>query len=97
MPTIQQANINGSLLRAHMAKMMVNYTKEVLGKTPDTNIVCVFTDIDDQSTELQGYIEEACQLGLMGVDTTEFNPNGTVTRAQFGTVLSRALYGTTNE
>lgn len=97
MPSIQQANINGSLIRAHMAKMMVNYAKEVLGKTANTNIICVFTDTDDQTSEMKWYIEEACQMGLMGVNTTEFNPNGTVTRAQFGTVLSRVLYGTSNE
>ena len=30
----------------------------------------------------------------MGKDSTTFNPNGTVTRAQFGTILSRVLYGT---
>ncbi|MEI8091117.1 MAG: hypothetical protein WCG98_02470 [bacterium] len=30
-----------------------------------------------------------------GTPATSFNPNGVVTRAQFGTVLSRALYGDT--
>jgi hypothetical protein len=30
-------------------------------------------------------------LGLMGVWIKEFNPNGIVSRAEFGTVLSRAL------
>lgn len=39
------------------------------------------------------YIKLACQLGLMGVGITDFDPNGEVTRAQFGTVLSRALWG----
>ncbi len=32
-------------------------------------------------------------MGLMGQDITAFKPNDRVTRAQFGTVLSRALYG----
>lgn len=32
-------------------------------------------------------------MGLMGVDISAFNPEDLVTRAQFGTVLSRALYG----
>ncbi len=32
-------------------------------------------------------------MGLMGVGITAFNPNSVVTRSQFGTVLSRALYG----
>lgn len=94
-PTIDSANMYGNLIRSHMAKMMVNYAKEVLGKTPDTSLTCEFTDIANQSEELQGYIKEACQLGLMGVGISAFNPNGVVTRAQFGTVLSRALYGDT--
>jgi hypothetical protein len=80
-----------------MAKMMVNYSKEVLGITPDTSLPCAFTDIAGESAELKGYIIQACQMGLMGVGITAFNPGGVVTRAQFGTVLSRALYGTTNE
>jgi hypothetical protein len=91
--SIDSANMYGSLIRSHMAKMMVNYATEVLGKTPDTSKACTFTDVANQSAELKGYITEACQLGLMGVGITAFNPNGVVTRAQFGTVLSRALYG----
>lgn len=90
---IDNANMFGSLLRSHMAKMMSNYAVEVLGLTPDTTKECNFTDVANETAELQGYIEEACQLGLMGVGITEFNPRGIVTRAQFGTVLSRALYG----
>ena len=33
--SIDTANMYGSLIRSHMAKMMVNYAKEVLGKAPD--------------------------------------------------------------
>jgi hypothetical protein len=39
------------------------------------------------------YIKLACQLGLMGISSSIFDPKGAVTRAQFGTVLSRTLYG----
>lgn len=53
MPSIDSANMNGSLIRAHMAKMMVNYAKEILGLTPDTSLSCGFSDIADQSAELQ--------------------------------------------
>lgn len=76
-----------------MAKMMVNYAIKELGKYPDTSLACEFDDIADQSSELKNYIKRACQLGLMGQGITSFDPNGEVTRAQFGTVLSRALYG----
>ncbi|MEI6673280.1 MAG: hypothetical protein WCL02_08470 [bacterium] len=43
----------GSLIRSHMAKMMVNYAKQVLGKTPDNLLPCNFADVADQTAELQ--------------------------------------------
>ena len=59
-------------------------------------MVCDFTDMKDESFEMKFYANLACQLGLMGLDsdgvpTSIFNPDNDVTRAQFGTVLSRAL------
>ncbi|HBB04144.1 TPA: hypothetical protein DCZ39_04605 [Patescibacteria group bacterium] len=36
MDTIQKANMDGELIRSHMAKIMVNYAIKVLEKTPDT-------------------------------------------------------------
>ena len=94
MKTIQQANMTGNLIRAHMAKMMVNYAIKVLGIYIDTSLPCTFNDLGSQTTEMKNYAKRACQLGLMGQGITNFDPNGEVTRAQFGTVLSRALYGT---
>ena len=91
--SIQTADMNGSLTRSNMAKMMTNYAKEVLGKTANTSLECNFTDIGNQTNELQGYIKEVCQLWLMGQGLTKFDPNWIVTRAEFGTVLSRSLYG----
>ena len=93
--SIETANMYGSLIRSHMAKMMANYAIEVLGHTPDTDATCEFTDIANETEELQEAMVTACQLGLMGQGITAFNPNGVVTRAQFGTVLSRALWGDT--
>ena len=95
--SIDTANIYGSLIRSNMAKMMVNYAKEVKGLTADTSKTCTFTDVANQTEEMQGYIKDACQMGLMGVGITAFNPNGTVTRAQFGTVLDRVLNGSVND
>lgn len=95
MPSIQKANMTGTLIRAHMAKMMVNYAIKVLKSTPDTSRRCIFSDIDMIQPEIQAYITLSCQLGLMGVNLTRFDPYGEVTRAHFGTTLSRALYGDT--
>ena len=100
--SIDQANMLGNLKRVEMAKMMTNYAKEVLNKTPDTSKVCAFKDVSKESPDMQDYMVQSCQLGLMGVDADgnakdTFKPQGIVTRAEFGTVLSRALYGDANQ
>lgn len=92
MTPIENANMNGKLIRAHMAKMMSNYATEILELTPDTSKVCDFDDIQDQNEELKWFIIQSCQLWLMWVGIDSFDPEWTVTRAQFGTVLSRAIY-----
>lgn len=97
--TIDGANMYGSLTRVAMAKMIANYAIGVLDKTPNTGKVCIFPDVSSAlDAEYGNGVTKACQLGLMGINTdgttaASFNPNGLVTRAQFGTVLSRAIYG----
>jgi hypothetical protein len=94
-PSIDNADMKWTLIRSHMAKMMVNYARWVLNKVADTSIICNFTDILNQTEELRWYIIEACQMGLMWVWLSKFDPNWIVTRAELGTVLSRALYWNT--
>ena len=60
-------------------------------------IGCDFDDIDWQSQELKWYIIQACEMGLMGLDTEgkpmqSFYPKKIVTKAQFATILSRFLW-----
>jgi hypothetical protein len=50
----------------------------------------------NQSEEMQLYAKLSCQLGLMGQNVETFKPNDIVTRAEFGTVLSRILRGNEN-
>ena len=101
MPTIQEADITWNLIRSHMAKMIVNFAIKVSGKQPNTSLACNFSDIANETPELQWYMKLACQLGLMWYESDgvtqsiNFYPNDMVTRAQFGTVLSRLLRGTT--
>ncbi len=92
MTTIENAQLDGLLIRSHFAKMISNYAINVIGLEPDTSKSCLFDDLADQDVEMKGYIKTACQLGLMGVNTTSFNPNGLVTRAQTATIISR-MYG----
>lgn len=100
MDTIQKANMDGVLIRSHMAKMISNFAITIAGLTPDTSAQCNFNDISNQSSEMKFYIKLACQLGLMGLQSdgtpdTTFNPTQDVTRAQFGTILSRVIRANT--
>lgn len=91
---IDTANMNGNLTRAQAAKMLSQFAIQVLGKTPDTSKECSYPDINGQG-DLTGWMKTSCQLGIMGVGVKNFNPTNSMTRAEFGTVLSRALWGNT--
>lgn len=94
MSSIDNANMYGSLTRIALAKMIANYAMDVLNLEPDTDMDCSFPDVSASlDAQYDDWVTNACQLGLMGVGITNFNPYGIVTRAEFGTVLSRALRG----
>ena len=94
MPTAQAANMTWVLTRIDMAKMLVNYAINILGKTPNTSISCKFADTYGQIPEMKDYAIKACQLWLMGKGKKNFMPNNMVTRDQLGSALSRMLYAT---
>ncbi len=100
-PNIERANLTGVLIRSHLSKMMSEYAMKVLWKTPDTSRKCVFKDMEDQTDEFKKYAKISCELWLMWLKTDWtpadiFNPNQEVTRAIFGTTLSRAIWGEKN-
>lgn len=97
MPTIQRANMKWELSRKHLAKMISNFAINVVGLKIDTWMICNFTDMTKESAEMKLYAKISCQLGIMGLKAdgtpnTKFNPNGIVSRSQFGTVLSRLIW-----
>lgn len=98
MPTIQKANMYWNLLRAQMAKMLVNRSKDVLWLKTYNSKWCDFDDIEWLKwQDLYEYTKEACELWLMWLSnywqpTKSFNPYWEVSRWQFGTVLSRAIW-----
>jgi hypothetical protein len=97
-PTIQQADLHRGLTRAEMAKMMSVFAVKVLGKSPVLTGTVDYKDLNEVNGDLTGYIQQAYQLQIMGIDAkgnpiANFNPNAQVTRAEFATVLSRVLYG----
>jgi hypothetical protein len=89
---IDKAHMYGNLTRAQAAKMLSQFAIQVLGRIPDRTKQANFSDIEGYK-DLSERMETAYQLGLMGVNTKQFYPNSSMTRAEFGTVLSRALRG----
>lgn len=98
---IQDANIDGYLIRSHFAKMISEFAVNVLGNKPEIwKTWCAqFNDIDKLNIELRSLVVKSCELWLMWLESDwktpskSFNPSDRVTRAQFGTVLSRLLFG----
>ena len=95
--SIENANMNGSLTRIAMAKMISYFAVNVLWLKPDTSKNCTFSDVSSSLDSQYNYgVTQACQLWLMWIwndwkKSDKFDPYGTVTRGQFATVFSRAL------
>lgn len=90
--SIESADMGWWLIRIAMAKMISNYAINILGLIPDTSKSCSFPDVSrDLDEQYDNWVKTACQLGLMWVWMDRFYPYWKVTRAEFGTVLSRAL------
>lgn len=98
MDTIFKVEMEWNLIRAHMAKMLVEWSKNVMWLRVNTGINCDFDDIDGlRWQDLYYFVIESCQMWLMWLDSQgspvdKFNPYDIVNRAQFGTVLSRAIW-----
>ncbi len=91
--TIDKANMNWDITRIELSKMISNYVINVLKKTSDTSRRCIFTDITSElDYQYDNWVTKACQLWLMWQWITKFRPYDKVTRAEFWTILSRALY-----
>jgi len=93
--TIREADMDAPLTRIAMAKMLSQYAINVLGKTPDTSIVVpTFPDVDAKlDADYNNWVTLAYQLWIMWIGIEKFRPFDLVTRAEFGTALSRMLFG----
>lgn len=96
MNSIEKANMKWYITREEMAKMISNYAVNILWKTPDTTKDCLFVD-SNINPDLVKSVTKSCQLWLMGQWVSSFRPKDSVTRAEFWTVLSRALWWNKNE
>lgn len=93
MNSIDKANMWWNLTRIAMAKMLSQYAINILSKEPANTIVPDFPDVDAKLNEDYNYgVSLAYQLGIMWIWIDKFRPYDEVTRAEFGTALSRMLY-----
>ena len=100
MPTIQKAKLNNSITREQLAKMMVQFMSKVLDKKPIKTDTPDYEDVkvETRGQEMYDFVTLAYQYQIMGIDANgnalkKFKPTGTVSRAEFATVLSRVLFG----
>ena len=97
MNSISKANMYWSITRIEMAKMISEFSINVLWLKPDETKNCNFYDTDpDLDKQYNNWVTKACQLWLMWIyDDWEksdyFNPKKTVTRWEWATILSRAI------
>ena len=95
MNDIETANMNWTLKRIEMAKMLSQYAINVLWKQPDTSKVIKFNDVSLELDQQYNYwITKAYQIWIMWQNVSNFRPFDIVTRAEFATALSRLLYWT---
>ncbi len=100
---ITEARMENPIIRMEAAKMMSMFTIQIIWLFPDTHKQGCdsFSDVTNLSDEMKFFSKTACQLDLMGLKPdgktpdTVFNPHEYVDRAQFGTMLSRLIYGDT--
>jgi hypothetical protein len=110
MSTYESFRPHNIITRAEMAKIIIKYTKMVPEITSsalratssikeEKQGTCTFADFSQAPTDLQPFIIEACELGLMGLDAdgktpkNHFNSNETITLAEVATTVSRLLRG----
>jgi len=100
METYEDFRPYDAITRAEMAKIVVLYTKMITPNflASEESIDCAFfTDLAQVNAELQAYITQSCELGLMGyysdgeTQKDAFSPNDRITRAEVATILSRML------
>lgn len=95
--SIEKANMKWKITRAEMAKMMVWFSVNVMGNELPTWVLCSFDDVKGINPSLEKAVIQSCELWIMWQWIKAFRPNDFVTRAEFWTVLSRALWWNKNE
>ncbi len=88
---ISNAKIDKELTRIEMAKMLNIFSMEIMWKEEDPSKNCNWYSDLKNSNDIS-IANRACHLWIMWIWIDKFRPNDSVSRAEFGTVLSRILY-----
>lgn len=87
---INIANLNKELSRLEMAKMLNIFAMRLMWKEENPSNNCKWYSDLNQSEHL--IANKSCYLWIMWIGINKFRPKDSVSRAEFGTVLSRILY-----
>ena len=88
--------MNAPLTRIAMAKMLSYYAINVLWEKPDESRINKFNDVTEElDKKYDNGVTLAYQLWIMWINMSDnmFRPNDKVNRWEFGTALSRMLFG----
>ena len=88
----EKFNKDWDITRQALSKMLSVFSEEILSKEPDSSVKCTFVDEWDITSDLIPFVKEVCQLWMMWQNVENFKPMWKVTKAQFFTLLSRALW-----
>lgn len=87
---IDNAKLNQELSRIEMARMLNIFAMKLIWKEEDPSKDCKwYSDLNYNDSIIAN---RACRLWIMWIWINKFKPNDSVSRAEFGTVLSRILY-----
>jgi len=85
-----------TVTREQAAKFFVAFAEKEFGKTPDTTVVCNFTDINKANPVFVPYITKACQMGIIKGVNGKFLPKQPLMKHQFLTILARIVKNNPN-
>ena len=95
---VNKVQFNKKITRVELAKMMVEFMSWTLKKQPIITWEVNYRDVNYKKLwDLAWYVQLAYQYQIMWINADwtpieDFNPNKTVTRSEFATVLSRIIF-----
>jgi hypothetical protein len=86
-----------TLRRDEAAKFLIEFSKLYGSSLNSSTSTCSFSDISLSRPDLQGYVSEACQRGILQGSNGKVMPNQQLTNAQIVTTIVRILAGYQSE